>query len=91
MDLIDAPGPSYNLKGHKKGSSVVSLSWDGNRSLISGGTDGRVLLWSLDDGSKIGIGKETNQNIMNQTIFVNQKRIITGDNVGICRIYDHDG
>lgn len=91
LDLIDAPGPSYNLKGHKKGSSVVSLSWDGNRSLISGGTDGRVLLWSLDDGSKIGIGKETNQNIMNQTIFVNQKRIITGDNVGICRIYDHDG
>jgi len=88
LDVIDSPGPAYTLTGHKKGSSIIALAWDGDKGLASGATDGRLLLWSLNDGSKIALGNKENINGINQVIFQSQSRIISGDAAGKCRIYD---
>lgn len=88
LDVMDSPGPSYTLTGHRQSSAVISLSWDGDRHLVSGGSDGRSLLWSLDNGAKVALGKESNENAINQIVFATKSRIISGDSTGVCRIYD---
>ena len=49
---LDAPGPTYTLIGHEQSSMVISLHWDGDKRLASGGADGRKLIWSLETGKK---------------------------------------
>jgi len=91
LDVLDAPGPAYTLIGHDRSSMVISLSWDGNSSLASGGADGKCLIWSLEDGSKIGLGKETNESPLNQVLFLKNKNMLaTGDGNGIFNIYKNN-
>ena len=66
---------------------VISLSWDGNSYLASGGADGKCLVWSLEDGSKVGLGKETNSSPLNQVLFLKDQMLATGDGNGIFNIY----
>jgi len=87
LDVLDAPGPAYTLIGHDRSSMVISLSWDGNSFLASGGADGKCLVWSLEDGSKVGLGKETNDTPLNQVLFLKNEMIATGDANGIFHIY----
>jgi len=91
LDVLDAPGPAYTLIGHDRSSMVISLSWDGNKSLASGGADGKCLIWSLENGSKTGLGKETNQSPQNQVLFLkNSEMLATGDGNGIFNIYKNN-
>jgi len=87
LDVLDAPGPAYTLIGHERSSMVISLSWDGNSYLASGGADGKCLVWSLEDGSKVGLGKETNSSPLNQVSFLKDHMLATGDGNGIFNIY----
>jgi len=87
LDVLDAPGPAYTLIGHERSSMVISLSWDGNSYLASGGADGKCLVWSLEDGSKVGLGKETNSSPLNQVLFLKDQMLATGDGNGIFNIY----
>ena len=66
---------------------VISLSWDGSSYLASGGADGKCLVWSLEDGSKVGLGKETNESPLNQVLFLKDQMLATGDGNGIFNIY----
>ena len=84
---LDAPGPAYTLIGHERSSMVISLSWDGNSYLASGGADGKCLVWSLEDGSKVCLGKETNSSPLNQVLFLKDHMLATGDGNGIFNIY----
>ncbi|CAG5089675.1 Oidioi.mRNA.OKI2018_I69.PAR.g12301.t1.cds [Oikopleura dioica] len=87
LDIINAPGPAYVLNGHKKDTAVVSLSWDGKNQLASGGTDGQALVWSLENAQKVALGKKSDSPI-NQIIFSKSERIITGNGVGLTKIFD---
>ena len=104
LDIINAPGPAYVLNGHKKvteinftrknltwdlfkDTAVVSLSWDGKNQLASGGTDGQALVWSLENAQKVALGKKSDSPI-NQIIFSKSERIITGNGVGLAKIFD---
>jgi len=87
LDVLDAPCPAYTLIGHDRSSMVISLSWDGGSYLASGGADGKCLVWSLEDGSKVGLGKETNESPLNQVLFLKDQMLATGDGNGIFNIY----
>ena len=64
---------------------VISLgTWKGQ--LISGGSDGRLLKWSLHNGEKIQLG-ETTECPINQCIFMNEETICSGDAQGKLQIF----
>ena len=86
---MDSPGPAYTLTGHRKGSSILSISWDGDKSMISGGTDGRLLLWSLNTGTKVALGTPDQNETVNQCLFASKTRILSGKNTGKCSIFDN--
>ena len=85
--FLDAPGPAYTLRGHEKSSMVISLGSLGE-NLISGGSDGKLLLWSLQSGSKIQLGNKSESPI-NQCVYVNKKQICSGDANGRLQIFKH--
>lgn len=66
---------------------MVTLSWDGKKQLASGGTDGQALVWSLENAKKVALGKKSDSPI-NQIIFSKSERIITGNAVGLAKIFD---
>lgn len=47
----DSPEPIHRLETHSP--SVISLGSDGTR-VVSGGTDGSVLLWDVESGELLG-------------------------------------
>jgi len=87
LDITNAPGPAYVLNGHQKDTAVVSLNWDGQKQLASGGTDGQALVWSLENAQKVALGKKSDSPI-NQIIFSKSERVITGNAVGLAKIFD---
>lgn len=88
LDILDAPGPAYTLRGHDRSSMVISLgTW--KDQLISGGSDGRLLKWSLHNGEKIQLG-ETTECPINQCIFVNEDIICSGDAQGKLQIFKRE-
>ena len=84
---LDAPGPAYTLRGHEKSSMVISLASLGD-NLISGGSDGKLLVWSLQSGSKIQLGNKS-ESPVNQCVYVNKKQICSGDANGRLQIFKH--
>lgn len=84
---LDAPGPAYTLRGHEKSSMVISLASLGD-NLISGGSDGKLLVWSLQSGSKIQLGNKS-ESPVNQCVYVNMKQICSGDANGRLQIFKH--
>ena len=64
---------------------VISLGSLGDK-LISGGSEGRLLLWSLSDGSKIQLG-EVGESPINQCVFNGADTIASGDGAGILQIF----
>jgi len=85
LDILDAPGPAYTLRGHDRDAMVIALGAL-NDTLISGGSEGRLLLWSLRDGSKIQLG-ELGTSPINQCTFNGEDTIVSGDGAGVLQIF----
>merc|ERR1719454_967315 len=85
LDVLDAPGPAYSLRGHAQESMVISLDSNGDK-LASGGSDGRLLVWSLTDGSKVQLGVKSDS-ALNQAVFFNHSKLCSGDAKGHFNIY----
>jgi COMPASS component SWD1 len=51
---LETTGVARKLNGHTPGRTVQSLSWDrSGRYLLSSSVDWRVILWDLQDGSRV--------------------------------------
>ena len=66
---------------------VISLSWNNEKLLASGGSDGKVIIWSLETGIKIRLGYKTSSPV-NQVTFSGKNQLLAADADGEFACYE---
>ena len=88
LDVLNLLEPVLKLTGVHK-DSVLTLSWDGERKLASGGADHRVALWDVQSGKSISKWKRFKEKVQSISFQPNEREsLLIGDCSGSVTLAD---